>query len=59
MSDNIADQQITARTAPGTLHVTIERYKSNGWTVKYGSVVMINADEPGLEVTLIDEGTTT
>ncbi|MDQ5860822.1 MAG: hypothetical protein M3536_00990 [Actinomycetota bacterium] len=57
MSTKIIEQSITSRTDPGELRATIERYKSNGWTVKYedgGVATMIHPDLTGVQVTLLE-----
>jgi hypothetical protein len=60
MSTNIIEQSITTRTDPGELQPTIERYRSNGWTVKHedgNAAVMIHPGLTGVQVTLVDEPT--
>lgn len=57
MSTKIVEQSITSRTEPGDLQATIQRYKSNGWTVQNEderAAVMVHQGLTGVQVTLID-----
>ena len=57
MSTKIIEQTITSRTDPGDYAATIERYKTNGWTLhsdEGGQAVMFHPGITGVKVILFD-----
>lgn len=58
MSTKIVEQTITVRTDPGDFTATIERYKSNGWTLEAeadGQAVLSHPGITGAKVHLFDQ----